>query len=182
MKHVNVYLASGFEEIEAITIIDVLRRANIAVNIVSIEENLMVKGSHDIEIKADMLFAETKHKEADMLVLPGGMPGSENLNRHAGLKKQIELFSRENKYLSAICAAPMVYGEMGILENQKYVCYPGFEKTVKGGELQEEKVVVSGNFLTAKGPGAAIEFSLKIVEVLLDKNMANELRKKMIAE
>ena len=122
MNQVTVHLAEGFEEIEAVTIIDVLRRAGIEVIIVSITGKHLVKGSHNIEVKADLLFEEVDYSKGDMIILPGGMPGSKNLNEHEGLKAQIIKYQANEKYLAAICAAPIVFGNLGILNGKSAVC------------------------------------------------------------
>jgi len=127
MKEVIVCLATGFEEIEAITIIDVLRRAGIKVATVSLNGTYEVEGAHAVVVKADRLFEMTDFGQAQMIVMPGGMPGTVNLNNHAGLRKEIGEFNRSGKLLGAICAAPMVLGELGILEGRDVSCYPGFE-------------------------------------------------------
>lgn len=180
MKKVCVHLADGFEEIEAISIIDVLRRAGIKVIIVSITGNLKVEGSHQIKVTADMLFENVNYKKIDMIILPGGMPGSTNLDNHKGLQEQILHFHHNNKPLGAICAAPMVLGHLGVLQNSQATCYPGFEKHLQGASSTGEPVVLDKNIVTGKGPGTAIQFALKIVELLIDKKTADEHAKKMI--
>ena len=182
MKHIAVHLANGFEEIEAIGIIDVLRRAQFKVTSVSVTDSLEVKGSHGIVIKADKLFEDIDYKQVDVIVLPGGMPGSENLGKHVGLQKQILAFNEQGKPLGAICAAPMVLGKLGILAGKKATCYPGFEKYLEGALHSPSRTMQSDNIITGKGAGAAIEFALKIVEFLLDKKTADELAVKMIVQ
>ncbi len=180
MKVAAVYLAEGFEEIEAISIIDVLRRAEIEVIIVSVTGKKDVNGSHSIKIIADKLFEEVDHKRIDMMVLPGGMPGSKNLNRHEGLKSQILNFHKNGKFLGAICAAPLVFGQLGILKDKNATCYPGFEKFLEGAKTTGFATEVDGNIITGKGAGVAIGFALKIVEQFKGKEIAEELAKKMI--
>ena len=126
MKKIAVFLAEGFEEIEAISIIDVLRRASFKVYVVSVTGNVEVTGSHEIKIIADILFEDMEYSSVEMIVLPGGMPGSKNLNNHAGLKKQILNFHKNGKPLGAICAAPLVFGHLGILKNKKSNLLSGF--------------------------------------------------------
>ncbi len=179
MKTVAVHLAHGFEEIEAISIIDVLRRAEIKVIMVSVVNTLEVEGSHGIKVVADQIFEDVDYKKVDMIVLPGGMPGSLNLDKHEGLRKQILAFNKNNKPLGAICAAPLVLGNLGILEGKKATCYPGFEKYLTGAEITGNPAVISGNIVTAKGAGVAIQFALKIVEFLINKKTACDLAKKM---
>lgn len=180
MKKIAVHLAEGFEEIEAVSIIDVLRRAGFEVIIVSVTGEIEVTGSHKIKITADRLFEDIDYLTIDMLVLPGGMPGSKNLKEHIGLAEQIISFNDTGKPLGAICAAPMVLGNLGILKNMEATCYPGFEGELHGAIVTENSVEQSGSVITGKGAGVAIEFSLKIVEMFLGKKAADELGEKMI--
>ena len=185
MKHIKTYifLATGFEEIEAISVVDILRRADIKVETISISGNLSVIGAHNIEISADALFDKTDFSDGDMLILPGGQPGTNNLNACEKLKKLIQNYYDQNKYIAAICAAPLIFGEMGLLKYKKAVCYPGYENQLLGAEIAEnERVVVSDNIITSKGAGTAIEFSLKLVEILVGKETAEILSKKMIVK
>lgn len=182
MKKIAVHLAEGFEEIEAVCIIDVLRRAGFIVTIVSVTRELEVTGSHQIKITADLLFEDVDYRQIDMLILPGGMPGSKNLKEHIGLAEQIVHFNDNGKPLGAICAAPLVLGNLGILNGLKATCYPGFEGELHGAIVSENKVEVSGTVVTGKGAGTAIEFALKIVEMFEGKDTARELARKMIVE
>lgn len=180
MKNIAVHLAEGFEEIEAVSIIDVLRRADLNIVVVSITEKIEVKGSHGICIIADKLFNSVDYEHIDMIILPGGMPGSKHLNEHAGLCEQILNFHDNIKFLGAICAAPMVFGNLGILKNKNATCYPGFENQLHGAIVTQENIEVANNILTAKGAGVAIHFALKIVEILKGKMFADKLAEKMI--
>lgn len=182
MKRVNIYLAEGFEEIEAITVVDVLRRGSIDARMVSITGKKAVKGAHGVVVEADELFEYADNHGADMLVLPGGMPGTRYLGEHKGLSGVISDFAAKNKFIAAICAAPSVLGRMGLLSGRKAVCYPGFEEALKGAVIDEDIVSQEGNFITSKGPGTAIYFALKLVELLTDKDTAEELREGMIVQ
>ena len=182
MTTIAVHLAEGFEEIEAISIIDILRRADLNVIVVSVTENLQVTGSHGIRIIADQLFGGVNYELVDMIILPGGMPGSTNLNNHFGLREQILNFHDNQKLLGAICAAPLVFGNLGILKNKKATCYPGFENQLHGAVVTSENIEVAENIITGKGAGVAINFALKIVELLKGKETATKLAQKMIAE
>ena len=137
-------------------------------------------GSHNIKIIADQLFENTNYTTIDMIVLPGGMPGSVNLSNHAGLKKEIIEFNKNGKQLAAICAAPLVFGELGILKNKNATCYPGFENRLEGATTTGNSIELAGNIFTGKGAGVAMEFSLKIVEKFKGKKIADELATKMI--
>lgn len=181
-KRIAVQLADGFEEIEAISIIDVLRRAEIDTVTVSVSGKIDVQGAHQISVLADAIFEQVDFEQFDMIVLPGGMPGASNLAAHSGLNSVIRQFNSSNKFLAAICAAPMVLGNLGILEGRQAVCYPGFEKYLKGAELQTLPVVESGNIITGCGPAAAIQFALKIVERVISKEKAELLAKQMLVK
>ncbi len=180
MKKAYIFFADGFEEVEAITPVDVLRRAGVDVTTVSITNSLRVRGSHNIEVTTDTLIVDIKDIEADMLILPGGLPGAENLNSSKELKQMIQNYFDKGKSIGAICAAPMVLGEMGILKNRKATCYPGFEKYLQGADVSTNAVEVSSNIITGQGVGAAMKFSLELVAQLIDKQMADELAKKMV--
>jgi len=179
-KKIAVHLADGFEEIEAVSIIDVLRRADLDVLVVSVTGEIEVTGAHQIKVMADILFEKVDYDDIYMIVLPGGMPGAANLDAHTGLKFQIKKFVAENKQLAAICAAPLVFGNLGILEGRQAVCYPGFEKYLRGAEVLQIPVVESGNITTGRGPGVAIQFALKIVEKAVSVEKAELLAKQML--
>ena len=154
MKTIYVFLAEGFEEVEALTPVDVLRRAGLPVKTVSVTGVLTVNGAHGVPVVADMVFEEVKEGDAEMIVLPGGLPGATNLDAHEGLGKLIMTFAEAGRPLSAICAAPLVYGKRGLLKGKKVTCYPGFEKYLEGAEYTAALVEKDGNFITGKGPGA----------------------------
>jgi len=182
MKKAYIHFAEGFEEIEAITVVDVLRRAEIPVVMVSVTENNEVTGSHGITVYTDVLFEDADYENADILILPGGQPGTNNLNRHTGLKKVITEFNNSGRYIAAICAAPLVLGGLDILKGKKAVCFPGYENQLKGATVLSDPVVVSGNIITGRGPGVALEFSLRIVSELNGKNIADKLAGSMIVQ
>jgi 4-methyl-5(b-hydroxyethyl)-thiazole monophosphate biosynthesis len=172
---VYIFLADGFEEIEAIAPIDIFRRAKIEVITISISYNKTVSGSHGILVIADSLFSEADFNDNDMLYLPGGKLGTENLDAHEGLKDLISKQTLENKKLAAICAAPSILGKMGILNGKEAICYPGFENKLQGAILSENKIVKSGNIYTAKGAGVAVQFALKLVEELKGSELAQQI-------
>lgn len=179
---VYLHLAEGFEEIEALTVVDVLRRAGIDVEMVSISESIEVKGAHDIRVIADKFFEQADYSHCDMIVLPGGMPGTTNLGAHAGLTGHLKEFAAQNKWIGAICAAPSILGKLGLLSGKKAACFPGFEKDLQGAALSNDPVVLDGTIITSRGAGTAMSFALKIVEVLKDKKTANVLKEKMIVK
>jgi 4-methyl-5(b-hydroxyethyl)-thiazole monophosphate biosynthesis len=180
MKPNYLFLAPGFEEIEAVTIVDILRRAQLNVTTVSLSGDLSVSGSHHIILEADTLYSDIEIKEAHLLILPGGMPGTNNLNAHEGLKKAIKEHAKAGKPLAAICAAPLILGQLGLLEGKKATCFPGFEQHLIGAILSDELVVMDGTILTGKGPGAAAPFAFKLVEWLSTPSQAEQLAKSMI--
>lgn len=175
MAKVYIFLANGFEEIEALTVVDLLRRAGIEISMVSITGNLQVTGAHNIIVSADMLFEQADFSDADLLVLPGGMPGTTRLMEHEGLDKLLLDFNKEKKNIAAICAAPSVLGNKGILSGKSATCYPGFENKLIGSTVLNLEVVEDGNIITSKGFGTAIDFSLSIIAKLLDENTAKEM-------
>lgn len=173
---IYIHLAEGFEEIEALTAVDVLRRATIETQTVSITGAKAVKGTHGIVVEADILYEEADYSSCDMIVLPGGLPGADYLEAHEGLAKHIKCFAEdESKKLAAICAAPQVFGTCGILEGKKATIYPSMESHLKGGEATGENVTVDGNIITGMGPALAMEFALKLVEELKGKSAAEEV-------
>jgi len=180
MKRIYLFLAPGFEEIEAIATLDILRRAGLDVISVSISGELRVSGAHDISVEADCLFPEIDFTEAEMLVLPGGMPGTKNLNAHEGLKAVLVQHAKTGKALAAICAAPMILGQLGILEGKEATCYPGNEVHLRGANLSEYMVVQDGNIITASGPGVAADFALQIVGHFLGEEIMEEVSKALL--
>ena len=175
MSKEYVFLAEGFEEIEGLTVVDLLRRAKIETEMVSIMETKQVKGSHGIEVTADCMFADRDYADASVLVLPGGMPGTLNLGNHEGLCELLKKHYGEEKMIAAICAAPSVFGQLGFLNGRIATCYPGFESKLEGAIILSTKVAVDGNVTTSKGLGTAIDFALKLIEQLTDLNTAMEI-------
>lgn len=179
-KKVSVFLADGFEEIEGLTVVDLLRRAGVEVTTVSITEKLTIHGAHKIDVQADKMFDEVNYQEEDMVVLPGGMPGTLNLGAHAGVKEVLEQFYEAKKYIGAICAAPSVLGKYGMLDGRKATSYPGFEEQLKGAEYTTEPVAVSDFVITSRGLGTAIDFALALIEVLVGEEKAKEISHSII--
>ncbi len=180
MANVYVFTAEGFEEIEGLTVVDLMRRAGAKVQMVSISDGLAVKGSHGIEIKADIFFDDADYGQADLLVLPGGMPGTLHLGEHQGLTKLLEEFNVQGKRIAAICAAPSVLGGLGLLKGKKAVCYPGFEDKLTGAAVEKKEVVTDGNITTSRGLGTAIPFALELISLLFGEEKAEEIRKSVI--
>lgn len=182
MKDCFVFLAAGFEEIEAITVIDVLRRAGMNVMTVSITSALQVRGAHGVTVNADLLFDNTLFSSPDWLILPGGMPGASNLFEFAPLqgllKNQAE---SETGRIAAICAAPaVVLGQLGLLKNEKATCYPGFENLLNAKSVVDEPVVVSNKFVLSNGPANALPWALTIVSEALGREEAAKVASGML--
>lgn len=176
MSKVGIFLADGFEEIEGLTVVDLLRRAGIEIDLISITKKKEVTGSHQIVVLADKLYEEVTLQKYDMLVLPGGMPGTKNLGAHEELVTLLKQFAKEDKKISAICAAPSILGDNEILNGRQAICYPGFEERLKGAVIIEKNVVVDGNIITSKGMGTAIDFGLTIIETLINKETAIKIQ------
>lgn len=175
---VYVTLADGFEEIEAITPIDILRRANIDVTTVSITDNLTVKGAHGICVIADKTMSQINPQDMEALILPGGM-GHELLDASNEVHALINHALSNDLYIAAICAAPSILGKKMLLDGKNATCFPGFEQFLYGANVKEDKVVTDGKIITAKGAGAAAEFGFEICSLLKDSETANALRKTM---
>ncbi len=170
-----IFLADGFEEIEAITPIDILRRAGIETVTVSISENLRVVGAHHIAVEADCLFSQCDFANADALILPGGLPGTTNLGAHQPLLDLLKRHHVAEKLTAAICAAPSILGKLNLLDGKEAICYPSFEKALHGATISGSKVVRSGNIITAKAAGVATEFALELVATLKGTEEAQKI-------
>src|SRR5512137_2984568 len=167
MPRVLVTLAAGFEEIEAITVVDLLRRAGIEVHTAALAAPAVI-GSHGITVTADMPLDEVRSGDYDMIVLPGGMPGADHLKRDPRVIELLREFAQSGRYTAAICAAPGVLAHAGLLEGRAATSYPGFLRadSAPGIRLSEEAVVVDGKVVTSRGPGTAIEFALTLIGLL----------------
>ena len=166
MSKVNVYLADGFEEVEGLTVVDLLRRAGIETDMVSIMGRKEITGARKIPVLADKLFEE--QDDSDVIVLPGGMPGTIHLGEDETVNRVIKEFATAGKLVAAICAAPSVLGQAGILEGKKATCHPGFEEKLTGADCKLDPVVCDGNIITSRGMGTAIPFALEIVRYFKD--------------
>lgn len=175
MKKAFVFLATGFEEIEATGTVDILRRGGIETKVISITDQYKITGAHGMEYTVDSLLTDTDFSEADALVLPGGMPGSSNLNACDPLKELLVEQYRQQKIVAAICAAPLVLGGLGLLKGRKATCYPGFEPTLIGATVTGEAVEKDGHVITGKGPGLVFDFGLSIVAALKSNSVAEEV-------
>ncbi|MDR1682230.1 MAG: DJ-1/PfpI family protein [Candidatus Symbiothrix sp.] len=177
-----LFLAQGFEEIEAVAVIDILRRGALNVTTVSVTGNPVVVGAHNIAVTADVVFENADFSSGKLLILPGGMPGADNLNAHPGLKTLLKQYYADGKYLAAICAAPLVLGDLQLLQGKKAVVYPGYEEHLTGATILTEPVVVDGHIITGRGPGFVFEFALSILSVLLGQSQADAVAKGMLID
>lgn len=177
---VFIHLATGFEEVEALTAADLLKRAGVETVLVSVTGEKTVEGVHGFRIEADLLFEDADYSSCEMIVLPGGMPGTRGLAAHGGLCDKIKEFDREGRLIGAICAAPMILGELGLLEGRKATIYPGMESFLKGAIHTDGKVVTDDNIITSMGPGTAMDFGLALVERICGKSAAENLREDLI--
>ena len=175
MAKVYEFLATGFEETEMITPADLLRRAGIDVCLVSITGELGVTGAHDLTIMADQKYEDVDFADGDMLLLPGGQPGTTNLGQYEPLQELLKDWNQKGKRLAAICAAPTVLGNLGLLKGRRAVCYPGCEEQLLGAIITTDEVITDGNITTSRGVGTAIEFAAEIIRLLVDNQTAEKI-------
>lgn len=172
---VYVFLANGFEELEALSPIDVLRRAGVETVTVGVGGR-EITSAHGVRFTADIEEGDIKLDDGlDMIVLPGGMPGTNNLEASPSVQAAIDFCVKNDRYVAAICAAPKILGAKGLLDGRKAVCFPGFESFLKGAEISADSVVQDGRFITAKGAGVALEFALKLAGLLTSEEKAEAL-------
>ncbi|MBQ1217734.1 MAG: DJ-1/PfpI family protein [Clostridia bacterium] len=173
---VYLFLAEGFEEIEALAPVDFLRRAGVSVTTVAVGDALSVRGAHGIEVRADALLSQTDCSDGEMIVLPGGMPGTTHLDECPAMSEILASASARGAYLAAICAAPMVLGKRGYLNGRSAVCYPGFESELAGASISVSPVVRDGKMITAKSAGVAWQFAYRLAEALVGTAIAEQVR------
>lgn len=176
---IAILLADGFEEIEALTPLDVLRRAGLDVRTVAIGSKIAV-GSHGIPVICDIEADEVNENELSVVIFPGGMPGSLNLDASPYADKFINAALKNGGRIAAICAAPLVLGRRGLLEGKEAICYPGFEEELRGAKISEKSVVTDANITTAKGMGVALPFALELVRLICGEDKANEISKSVM--
>jgi 4-methyl-5(b-hydroxyethyl)-thiazole monophosphate biosynthesis len=177
---IYVFLATGFEDIEALAPVDIMRRASLQVKTVSVTNEQIVTSAHGVGIVADMLLSEVDFTQAKMLVLPGGMPGAANLDACTQLTQAIANHYNAGGAIAAICAAPLVFGHLGLLQGRRATCYPGFETELKGADCTSAIIERDGNIITGKGPAAAFELGYASVDYFLGENASQPLRQGMI--
>jgi 4-methyl-5(b-hydroxyethyl)-thiazole monophosphate biosynthesis len=178
---VYIYLADGFEEIEALTVVDVLRRAGADARTVSLMKDLTVTGSHNVPVVADMLFEDASYEQCEMLVLPGGPWVQGPVGRHEGLAKALADFAGSGGWVAAICAAPLILARQGLLDGRSVTMYDGMESELAGGAVyKKEDVVRDGNIVSSRGPGTAMDFALALAELLAGAEAASEARARLL--
>ena len=175
MKKVVVFLADGFEEVEGLTVVDLLRRAGAVVETVSVMGKMQIDGAHGIQVEADELFEKAFFDDAELLVLPGGMPGTLYLKEHKGLADLLCKFNEKGKRIAAICAAPTVFGALGLLKEKAACCYPGMEEQLNCKEAKFCSFVTDGNITTSRGMGTSILLGLELVKLLKDEETSKKL-------
>jgi len=176
---VLIFLTTGFEEIEALATMDVLRRGGVNIQSVSLTGDRTVTGGHQISVIADCLFEEVDFANAQMLILLGG---TVKINEHDGLKREILAFAVQGKLLAAICAAPMVFGGLGLLRNKNATCYSGYEKYLTGAHITQAPVTVDGNVTTGRAAAYTLDFALELLSQLKGNEVAEEIARKMKSE
>ena len=179
-KKVYIFLADGFEDIEGLTVVDLMRRAGIDIETVSIKESNEITTSHGIMMKTDRVFTGTDFSDADMLVLPGGMPGTKYLGEYQPLCDLLRDFYGKSGKVAAICAAPTVLASLGFLEGRKATAYPSCMEGLTGAEPSYESVVVDGNVTTSRGLGTAVDFALSLIGQLLGEEKADEIAESVV--
>lgn len=177
---IYLFLADGFEEIEALTVLDLLRRAEISVQSVSVKPEKQVMGAHKIQVTADLLLDDVNYEGLIGIVLPGGMPGTTNLSKCKPLSELLIKAHEDQKWIGAICAAPTILGDLGILEGRKAVCYPGFESKLRGATVADDAAVRDGHIITSKAAGTAVDFSLKLIKHLKSKEDSINIKRAIL--
>ena len=180
MSRTAIFFATGYEEIEALTVVDILRRAGEEITMVSVTDERSVTSSHGVEVTMDKVLSEVNFDETDVIVLPGGMPGTKNLEACAALMEQVDAFVQAGKSVAAVCAAPSILGHRGHLNGKKACSFPDMESQLEGAEVLREPAVIDGNIITGRGMGAAIPFGLAILEKLQGKEAAEAMGRKIV--
>ena len=171
---VNMLFAEGFEEVEALTVVDMLRRADVDVCMVSAYNTAFVTGAHGISVKMDSGINDIK--EGEMVILPGGIPGVPNLLANKPVTELLKKYYSDNKYIAAICAAPTILDELRIVDNKNVTCYPSCAERLKNSNYTDDSVTVDGKIITSKAVGTALEFSFKLIEILKDATVAENVK------
>ena len=180
MSKAAVFFGTGYEEIEALTVVDILRRAGVETPMVSITGERSVTGSHDIKVEMDALIDEINFDELDLIVLPGGGQGTKNLEACEPLMAQVDAFVSQNKLVAAICAAPSILGHRGILKGKKACSYPTFESHLEGAQVMQQPAVIDGNIITGRGMGASVPFGLAVLEKMQGAEAAKKMAETIV--
>lgn len=181
-KKVGMMVANGYEEVEMLTVVDLLRRAGMTCDIISVTGKKELTSSHKVTVIADLMYEEADFGSYDALAIPGGMPGTINLGAHAGVCEQLKKACAEGKLIAAICAAPTVFGKLGLLNGKRAICYPGMEDQLTGADVTYEPAVRDGNIITSRGMGTAIDFGLAILTYFEGEEAAAALAEKIVYE
>jgi len=180
MAKVFEFLADGFEDIEALGPVDIFRRGGVEIQTVSVNGSDCVTSAHGITVKADVKFEDADFSGADLLMLPGGLPGATNLGDHEGLCKLLTEHAAKGGMISAICAAPMVLGKLGLLKGKRATCYPGFEKYMEGAEYTGLLFSHDGNIVTGEGPAATFPYAYHLLSNFIDEGKVKEIERGMM--
>lgn len=180
MKQVVMLFAEGYEEVEALMTVDLLRRGGVDVKLASITDAMTVCGSHDIRVEMDTTLAQVDLGQMDAILIPGGLQGTMNLGKDDATCQALKDMFEAGKVVGAICAAPSVLGACGILQGKRATCYPGFEDKLEGAEFVDEMAVADGNVVTSRGLGTSMEFGFKLLEILVSREKAEEIRKAIV--
>jgi len=180
MSKTAIFFATGYEEIEALTVVDILRRAGEEITMVSITDERSVTSSHGVEVTMDKVLSEVNFDETDVIVLPGGMPGTKNLEACEALMEQVDAFVKAGKTVAAVCAAPSILGHRGHLKGKKACSFPTMESQLEGADVKQEPAVIDGNIITGRGMGAAIPFALAILGALQSEEAAEEMARGIV--
>ena len=180
MKRAVMLFAEGFETVEALVVVDILRRGGVEVTMASINEEEFVRSSHGVNVEMDVVLGEVDVLDYDAIILPGGMPGTLHLGESEAVKKALHVMNDAGKIVAAICAAPGVLGKYGLLEGKKACSYPDHEKNLTGAQILREPVVKDGNIITSRGLGTALEFGLRLLEVLVSTDKADQIREAIV--
>lgn len=180
MSRIAIFFAQGYEEVEALAVVDICRRAGIDIDMVSVTEERCVESSHGVGVQMDKTFSQADFDSYDMLLLPGGMPGTKNLEAHEGLMAQIDAFYAADKYIGAICAAPSIFGHRGFLKGRRACSYPSFESHLEGATVTKGPVEIDGHVVTSRGMGTAVDLGLAVAGIFCGQEKADELAKAIV--
>lgn len=179
-KKVGMMVANGYEEVEMLTVVDLLRRAGMTCDVISVTGEKELTSSHKVTVIADLMYEEADFDSYDALAIPGGMPGTINLGAHAGVCEQLKKACADGKLIAAICAAPTVFGKLGLLQGKRAICYPGMEDQLTGADVTYEPAVRDSNIITSRGMGTAIDFGLAILAYFEGEDAAASLAEKIV--